>query len=176
MLKIAITGPESTGKTSLAEALAAHYQTVFVPEYAREYIAQLDRPYHQQDILEIARGQKRLEDALTQKALDILISDTELLVSKIWSAHAFQSVPEWIARQLLSQDYDLYLLMNVDLPWEPDPQREHPDKRAYFFEWYERELVDLEVNYEIISGQLEQRTFNAIQKIDQLKQKLGKKA
>ncbi|MEO1653446.1 MAG: ATP-binding protein [Bacteroidota bacterium] len=176
MLKIAITGPESTGKTSLAKALAHHYQTIHVPEYARDYIEQLNRPYTQEDILKIAQGQQDAEKALLQKAGEILICDTELLVTKIWSAHAFQSVPEWIEDNLHRQTYDLYLLMDIDLPWEPDPQREHPDKRAFFFDWYERELRKMQVNYVIISGQLDQRTQSAIQKIDLLKQKRDQKA
>ncbi len=168
MLKIAITGPESTGKSTLSAQLASHYQTVWVPEYARTYIGSLNRDYTLQDIEAIARGQLQLEKQLQQEASTLLISDTDLLVLKIWSEHAFGQTPDFITQQLSVQDYNLYLLMGVDLPWEPDPQREHPHLRQYFYDWYKRELQALGVPFVEITGQQQERFQNARTHIDAL--------
>jgi NadR type nicotinamide-nucleotide adenylyltransferase len=168
MLKVAITGPESTGKSTLSEKLAAHYKTVWVPEYARTYIEALDRPYTLQDIEAIAKGQLSLEERLSQQAGDLLFVDTDLLVIKIWSEHAFGSCPDWVLQKLKQQDYNLYLLMGVDLPWEPDPQREHPHLRQFFYDWYKRELEALQVPYVEVSGQHASRLEGALRHVDAL--------
>jgi len=170
MLKIAITGPESTGKSTLSEQLATHYNTVWVPEYARTYIGNLGRDYTIDDIEAIARGQLQLEQELEAGAGTILISDTDLLVLKIWSEHAFGRCPEFIVEQLEQQNYNLYLLMGVDLPWEPDPQREHPHLRQFFYDWYKRELQAMGVPFAEISGQQHERFNNARKHIDALLQ------
>lgn len=168
MLKVAITGPESTGKSTLSQQLAAHYNTVWVPEYARTYIETLDRAYTLQDLEQIAKGQLALEARIKEEANRILFADTDLLVIKIWSEHAFGKCPDWVLQKLKQQDYNLYLLMGVDLPWEPDPQREHPHLRQYFYDWYKRELEALQVPYLEISGQHETRLEKAIGRVDEL--------
>lgn len=167
-LRIAITGTESTGKSTLAEALAEHYQTVFVPEYARQYIDKIQRPYTLADIEIIARQQMAIEDNMaTQTSSHLFFCDTDLLVSKIWAEHAFQTCPIWITQQLQQRPpYALYLLLDIDLPWQPDPQREHPHLRQYLFEWYQKELVALQANWVVISGIGEQRLDNAIRAIN----------
>jgi len=170
MLKVAITGPESTGKSTLAEKLAAHYQAVWVPEYARDYIGRLDRPYTIEDIEAIAHGQLALEAQAQTKHVPLLFADTDLLVLKIWTEHAFGYCPAWIAEKLQEQDYNLYLLMGVDLPWEPDPQREHPHLRQYFYDWYKSELQALGVPFAEISGQHEARLQLACIQVDALRQ------
>lgn len=168
MLKVAITGPESTGKSTLAEQLARHYDTVWVPEYARTYVGNLGRPYTLEDLEAIARGQLALEQEMQQQANTVLFSDTDLLVIKIWSEHAFGHCPAWILEKLKQQNYNLCLLMGVDLPWEPDPQREHPHLRAFFYDWYKRELQALEVPFVEITGQQEERFQLACQHVDAL--------
>ncbi len=168
MLKVAITGPESTGKSTLSEQLSLHYNTVWVPEFARGYIGDLNRPYTLKDIEAIARGQWELEQEAMQQADTILFADTDMLVLKIWSEHAFGNCPEWIAEKLKQQDYNLCLLMGVDLPWEPDPQREHPAMRQFFYDWYKRELETLQVPFIEITGQ-QQHRFNLARKhVDEL--------
>lgn len=168
MYKIAITGPESTGKSTLSQQLAQHYHTVWVPEYARTYIAHLDRPYTLADIEAIAKGQLALKAEMQQRANTILFFDTDLVVLKIWSEHAFGECPNWILQKLKQQDYNLYLLMGVDLPWEPDPQREHPHLRQYFYDWYKRELDALGVPYVQVQGQQETRFHQAVQEVEAL--------
>ena len=167
MLKrIAITGPESTGKSLLAKQLAKYYNTVWVPEYAREYINNLNRPYDQDDILKIAKGQIKNEEILSLKANKILICDTELLVTKIWSEHKYKNCHPWILETIKKHTYDLYLLCNIDLQWQPDPQREHPQLRDYFLNLFKNELINRKFNFDIISGQITERLKNAIRIID----------
>ena len=167
-LKVAITGPESTGKSTLAAQLAQHYHGSWVPEYARDYIAQLNRPYTAQDVEQIAAGQLSRTQQELQAAHSPVFCDTELIVIKIWMLHAYGFCPEWILRAIEQQNFDLYLLMNVDLPWEPDPQREHPHLRPFFFEWYQHELQYYGFNFSLISGTYETRFEQARIQIDAL--------
>lgn len=166
--KIVLTGPECTGKSTLAEKLAAHYHTVWVPEYARSYIEALERPYNADDILNIAKGQLELEDSFFKKANQILFCDTALIVPKIWSEVAYGSCPEWIENQIINRHYNLYLLMRPDIVWRPDPQREHPHLRNELFELYENALQKIDTPYVIIEGVYEQRLQIASQAIDNL--------
>lgn len=163
--KVAITGPESTGKSALAEALAAHFKTIWVPEYAREYIARLNRPYHQEDINVIALNQLASENKWEKEANKLLICDTEFIVTKIWSEFVFGNCSEWIKNKVEMHRYDLYLLMDIDLPWQEDPQREHPHQRKELFSKYYRELEHHNFPFAVISGQGEERLHNAIEVI-----------
>jgi len=164
--KIAILGPESTGKSELSKALAEHFNTVWVPEYARRYIDNLGRPYNKSDLKKIANGQIQLEDSQLEHARDFLFCDTNLLVIKVWSEHKYGSCDEWILNELISRNYDLYLLTDVDIPWEEDPQREHPMLRSYFFDVYRNELENAVVNYGIIRGTGSERVENALSVIE----------
>jgi len=163
--KIAITGPESTGKSEMAKKLANYFNTVWVPEYAREYIAGLDREYTPKDIEFIARKQLEIESGLEKKARNLLFCDTELLVTKIWSEFVFDQAIDWIDEKINTHVYDLYLLMDIDLPWQEDPLREHPHQRKTLFNRYYQELAQKEFPFEVISGQGNQRLQNAIKVI-----------
>ncbi len=143
-----------------------HYRTSYVPEYAREYVDGLNRPYRREDIVAIAREQVRREDEAATLAETYLFCDTDLIVSKIWEQYKYRSCDPWILQQIEAGRYDLYLLCQVDLPWEPDPQREYPHKRAFFFQWFQRELAEYGFPYRIISGRKEERLQNAIRAID----------
>jgi NadR type nicotinamide-nucleotide adenylyltransferase len=160
--KIAITGPESTGKSTLSKQLANHYNTVWIEEYAREYIDQLNRPYTEQDILTIAKKQKEIEEQKSKETNTLLFSDTELIVTKIWSEVKYQSCDQWILNNIEKQNYFLYLLCDIDLSWKYDPQREHPNLRSHLFDLYKKELQKRKLNFEIISGNKEERLQNAI--------------
>ncbi len=164
--KIAITGPESTGKSTLSEKLANHFNTVWMPEYAREYIDNLERPYEKSDLLEIARGQIKGEDEMLKKASNFIFCDTELLVIKIWYQHKYGALHPLILDNYEHRNYDLYLLMNVDLPWKYDPQRENPHLRQYFFNWFEKELIKRGANYVIISGGFKDRFESAVKAVE----------
>jgi len=170
--RIAITGPESTGKSWLAEKLADHYHTLWVPEFARTYIDTLGRPYKEQDILTIAKGQLESEKAASS-FLDadtdqnqLLFCDTELLVTKIWSEFNYHRCDPWILDKLNSQTYSLYLLCYIDTPWEYDPQREHPDFREQLFTLYHAEMKNRRWDFRVVTGLGEKRLRNAIKFIE----------
>ncbi len=166
ILRVAITGPESTGKSTLAKALANHYQTNWVREYARKYIDHLDRPYNYEDLLNIAKGQIDLEENSSENTNRFIFLDTDLLVIKIWSEHKYGKVHPEILKEFYNRRYDFYLLMDIDLPWAYDPQREHPNKRQFFFKWFQQELTKISADYKIISGNDNQRLRNAIDALE----------
>ena len=152
LIRIAIVGPESTGKSVLSEQLAKHYDTEFVKEVAREFIAKLNRKYTIDDIIKISQLQITEENAKAGRANKILFCDTNLLVTKIWAEHSFGVCPEWIFQNFHPGNYDLHLLTGIDLPWEPDPQREHPHLRKQFFDLYKSSLTSLNVPFSIVNG------------------------
>ena len=166
--RIAITGPESTGKTWLASELAAHYKTAWVPEFARGFLSELDRPYNFDDILLIARNQFRLNSEAPQSANRFLFCDTELIVTRIWCEVKYGKCHHWIEEHIQKQNFDLYLLTDIDLPWEPDPQREHPHMRQHLMDLYINEMERRHLSYRIIRGHQEERLMNAIIALDKM--------
>lgn len=166
--KIVITGPESTGKSTLTRMLAAHYKTDWVKEYARDYLNNLNRDYKEADLLEIARGQIADEDEKSASVTrPFLFCDTDLYVIKVWSEHKYNRCPAWILQQIARRPYDLYLLTCIDTPWEADPQREYPDPdmRAYFFRVYKDIVIHSGIPWACVSGSPEQRLQLAQQAI-----------
>jgi NadR type nicotinamide-nucleotide adenylyltransferase len=163
---IAITGPESTGKSILSEQLASHYNTAWVPEYAREYLELLGKPYNEEDILHIAHGQLSHEDLQRSKANGYLFCDTELVVTKIWSEVKYKRCDPWILDTIASHRYELYLLCDIDLPWQYDPLREHPDQRQYLFDLYYNELKSRNYPFEVVRGTGPARLAHAVGLID----------
>ncbi len=163
---ISITGPESTGKSTLAKELATHFQVPWVPEYARTYLENLKRPYGYKDLLPIAKGQITSRDQHLQNANKYLFCDTDLQVIKVWSLYKYKQVHPWIEEKLKDLPH-LYLLMDIDLPWEEDPQREHPDPevRKFLFEWYLSLVQESGVPYAIIQGDQRQRLQLALNAI-----------
>ena len=152
MKKVVITGPESSGKSTLCKHLS---ESLFIPhvrEYAREYIAALDRTYDQSDLLHIAKGQLDLEKDILSQTPSFLICDTDLLTIIIWSEYKYGSCDSDIIRLLNDNLPDLYLLVAPDFPWVEDPQRENPADREELFSIYQKEIEDLEVPYKVISG------------------------
>ncbi|MDF2452107.1 MAG: metabolism ATPase/kinaselike protein [Bacteroidota bacterium] len=166
--KIAILGAESTGKSVLCEQLAKHYQTVFVPEYARTYFDEHDiNNYNTDDLEVIAKNQLELENEYLKKATNYLFCDTSLITVKIWSTHKFNKVPKFITSSIKPTDYDLYLIANNDVQWTADPQRRNEDLREHLFKWNKHELQKLNVDYKIIKGVDEERLQCAINLIDE---------
>lgn len=164
--KIALIGPESSGKTTLAEKLAMHFETRWVPEYAREFIGNLGRAYTLADIEHCARMQLSMEKELEASARQFLFCDTELIVAKVWCEDVFHKTPPWLEEAIRANPYDLFLLLKPDLPFTPDPVRENPLRREFFFDWYKKELVERNFKYEEISGLNEVRFSNALKALE----------
>lgn len=222
MYKIAVIGPESTGKSALTQALAQYYNSPYVDEYAREYVGNLGRPYNFEDVCNIAHVQISAENyfiGLQQEGLfkknteyfegkgvgttgnlhvpesvitpngqgvgttgnqhvpesvvlpvtadatsgvyPYVFFDTELIITKVWFEYCFKKTPSFLTEQLNKGFFDLYLLCNTDLPWEPDSVREHGDDREFFLEWYRREIEQLGKPWINIQGTGECRLKNA---------------
>lgn len=168
--KVVVIGPECTGKTDLSKFLATHFKTAWVEEYARAYVNKLIRPYEQSDLTKIAHGQARMEDEWIREANRVLICDTNALVVKVWSEHKFGSCDEEI-EALLTRHYDLYLLTYIDVPWEDDPQREHPDKREHFWFIYKNLIEKSGVPFVEIGGSIEERRKKAVDAVNELLKK-----
>lgn len=167
MLKIAITGPESSGKTSLAEALTHHYDAIMVPEYAREYLTGLSGPYNENDLDFISQTQLEMERQVLEQPANIIFFDTDILVLKIWYEHKFKEVPEWLLKGIKPGRYDFHFLLRPDIPYEQDPLRENPGKGEYFFNKFLQELKMYGYPFHIIEGPLEQRLISAKKAIDE---------
>ena len=179
--KIVVLGPESTGKSTLCSALAAHYQTIWTPEYARAFLSKNGTKYTYDDLLTIAKRQiQKEEEALaslnkntvdqpTPKISNKLILDTDMYVMKVWCEYVFNNCHHYILEQINQRSYDLYLLCDIDLPWAADEMREYPDAgpRIELFTIYRELLINQNTPWGIVSGTGKERTENAIQLIDQ---------
>lgn len=167
LIKIAVVGPESTGKSTIAQAVAQHFNTVCVPEYAREYCKNLHNEYTLQDEVNMYYGQIALENTLIPLAKNnLLICDTTIMTIKIWCDYLFGDTPQDVKDEINNRHYDLYLLMDIDLPWEEDPLRDFPEHREHFMGVWESELKSLDANYIIISGLGDERLNHALQAIN----------
>jgi NadR type nicotinamide-nucleotide adenylyltransferase len=166
--KVVIIGPESTGKSTLSQQLAGHLNMPWIPEYARYYLEKLVRNYRYKDLLNIAVGQINWENEALEKNTKLLICDTDLLVIKVWSEHKYGKLDPWVERQIQNRTYDHYFLTQVDFPWQPDPLREHPDKREYFFGVYQNLLENLNKPYHIISGSPQERLSQCLNHLTEL--------
>ena len=201
--KIVIIGPESTGKSTLCEKLAAHYQTLWVPEYAREYLEKHGTDYSYEDLLTIAKGQIELEERISSKfkvqrskfkvqnpiqnsqsstlnpqPSTLLFIDTDMYVMKVWAEYVFNNCHNWILNRIAERKYDLYLLCDVDLPWIEDKLREYPDAgiRKKLFYFYKELMTSQSTPWHIISGNYEERFQHAIDSINEtFTQKIAQK-
>ena len=184
--KIVVLGPESTGKSTLCAALAEHYQTIWTPEYARQYLSEYGTKYTYDDLLTIAKGQIKNEeksiqlleqnnaDNISQATIKKLIVDTDMYVMKVWCEYVFNNCHHYILEQINQRNYDLYLLCDIDLPWTVDEMREYPDAgpRLELFTLYKELLINQKTPWGIVSGVGAQRTANAIQLINQFLPKI----
>ncbi len=160
--RIAITGPESTGKSWLCEQLAIYFNEPWVPEYSREYLSQINGEYSFGDILAIAHGQFAREVIEQSKARDYLFCDTDFVVNHIWCMVKYGKSHDWIMKTAEDHPYTYTLLCNIDLPWKFDPLRENPHNRQEIFNLFKKELDNRNLPYNIINGTGDDRLANAI--------------
>ena len=167
MTKVIVTGPESSGKTTLCKQLSEQFKIPFTEEFSRKYIDNLDREYLQEDLVIIAKEQLKNEQ-LTRSNKQLSLHDTDLITLKIWSEYKYGNCNDWIISQIEKQKQEerFYFLCSPDIPWESDPQRENPHNRDELFEIYKVELEQLGHNYFILEGQ--KRLENSIKKITEL--------
>ncbi len=164
--RIVLTGPESTGKTTMAQKLAEHFKTVWVEEYGRDYFVQKDGKLIIEDIEKIAQGQIELEEKTAVKANKLLFCDTDLIVTQIWSEIYFKSCPQTVIDKSFESKHHLYLLMDIDIPWHDDGTREFPHLRQWHFDRIKKELDARKLPYIVISGENGKRFLNAVDAIN----------
>ncbi|WP_291864894.1 ATP-binding protein [Maribacter sp.] len=176
VIKIVLFGPESTGKTTLSEQLARYYNTVWVPEYAREYLQnkwnEERKTCEPSDLLPIAEGQMRLENNLTKKASEVLICDTDLLETKVYSeAYYIGYCDSILEKYALENTYAIYFLTYIDIPWEKDDLRDKPNDREKMFLYFKETLEKYNRKFITLKGDKKERLSTAIQHIDKLLKK-----
>ena len=165
MLRIAITGPESSGKTTLAKVLSEHYNISFVPEFARTYLEKTEGEYKQLDLDNIAQGQLK---SLISAEDSIVISDTDFSVLEIWSQYKYKNTSELINKLVQKELFDLHILCSPDIPWEADLLRENPNSRDLLFDLYSESLNSYNKNFIVVNGSVKNRLEKSIQAIDPL--------
>lgn len=166
--RIVLTGPESTGKTTMAHQLAKHFHTNWVEEYGREYFVKHGGIRELSDLSRIAEGQARLEEEALRSANKWLFCDTDLIVTQVWSEIYFKQCPQEVIDLSRTRRYDLHLLMDIDIPWEDDGTREFPQLRDWHFKRLKAELEQRKLPYMVISGNYEERLEACIQAVRRL--------
>jgi NadR type nicotinamide-nucleotide adenylyltransferase len=167
MKKFVVIGPESTGKSTLCSQLAQHFNTKWVPEYAREYLEKNGTNYTYDDLLIIARGQIDLEESLSSQLTipnSRLFIDTDMYVMKVWCEYVFNKYHNWVLNRIAERKYDGYLLCNVDLPWVKDNLREYPDleTRNKLYNFYRDILINQNTPWVEINGSYRERFESAL--------------
>jgi len=168
VIRVVLTGSESTGKTTLAARLASHYGVVAVPEFVRQYAASKDGSLEFNDHGPIARGQIALEDEAIARGERIVIQDTDLLSTVVYCDHYFGACPPWIIDAARSRRPDLYLLCEIDLPWIEDGIRDRGHMREDMQRLFRAAVRASNVPAVVIDGDPERRFAKAIDAVDQL--------
>ena len=173
MLRIAIVGPESSGKTTIAAALAEHFGVPYVEEFARQYLTFRGGGYVEADLLHIALGQQNIGERIEREYFDrqVIFHDTDMITIKIWSEEKFGRVDERIDVLVNDAHYDHWLLCKPDIPWEADPLREDPHDRDRLFTVYERTLRSMHRPFTVLEGEHRNRLRTAIDTVERLLQK-----
>lgn len=163
MKRIIITGPESTGKTTLAMELSSHFRMPWIPEYAREYLETLNRKYLYDDVEAIAREQVKQVEGFSSKPNTMLFVDTFLEITIVWFEEVYHKVPDWVVKAFSLSRADLYLVCEPDIPWYPDPLRENPgEARHRLMQRYIQLLEEYGYPYRMVNGEGDERVKQAI--------------
>ncbi|HEX9500779.1 MAG TPA: ATP-binding protein [Thermoanaerobaculia bacterium] len=167
--RVSLTGAESTGKTDLAKELAGHFSAALVPEYSREYALSRQNVLSYSDVGPIAHGQMEREDCVLASAPDLVVLDTDLLSTVVYSRHHFGAVPRWVEEAARKRLADFYLLLDIDVPWIWDPVRDSGQTREALHEDFRRALEEFGKPYTVISGNWDERLRLSIEVIERAK-------
>lgn len=164
--KICIYGPESTGKSTLTKRLAEYYNTEWVHEYARDYIAKRGNEFCYDDMEKVAKGHARAEYRARKYANKLLFCDTDAITTLVYSRHYFGKYPEYVKKMADKKNYDLYLFTETDIDWQDDPQRDLGDRRQEFKEIFKNELIKRNIPFTVVSGKGKERLGCAINAVE----------
>lgn len=168
MIRVVLTGSESTGKTTLAQRLAEHYRAEFVPEFVREYAAKKAAPLDFSDHGPIAKGQMALEDAAIARKPLLIVQDTDLLSTVVYCDHYFGKCPPWIAEKAVERRPDLYLLCEIDLAWIADGVRDRGHMRDEMQQLFRDAVLKSAAPFAVINGNSEERFHLASEAIERI--------
>jgi nicotinamide riboside kinase len=158
-----ITGAESTGKSDLTKWLAAYFNVPYIPEFARSHIENLNRKYDYDDVEYIAKKQVEQINAYKNSGYPFIFVDTWLIITMIWFEFVFSKKPSWIETEILNTQIEMFLVCNIDLPWEPDPVRENGGKsRVILHNKYIDTIKKYHFNYKIVNGRDSERYRSAL--------------
>jgi NadR type nicotinamide-nucleotide adenylyltransferase len=166
LVRVCVTGPESTGKTTLAARLADHSHTVWVPEASRAYAERKQSPLLLDDVVPIAREHVAMADDAARLASGMLVLDTDLLSTVIYSRHYYGVVPPEVDTLERARRADLYLLCDVDVPWVPDGVRDRPADRERMLALFRDALDARELRWTMIRGDWDERWHAARDTVD----------
>lgn len=166
IIRIAITGPESTAKSTLSKVLSDYFNGTFYPEYAREYFEGHPAKYGYEDLENITKQQIEQYHESGRVSSGIAFFDTWLIITKVWFQWVYNTIPSWLDDEISNLPIDLYLLCLPDIPWVPDALRENGgEQRQRLFDVYKNELIARNLNFVEIGGVGELRIQNAIQAV-----------
>lgn len=160
MMRIAITGPESSGKSTLTTALAEALGGVCVVEFARTYLEENGGVYDFDDLEFMALGHR---DAFLAETAPIVVVDTDFINFKVWSEFKYNNTCSFIHQCISEAHFDLHILCAPDLPWEPDPLRENPNDRHELFNLFIENLERFKKEYIIVYGDHEMRLKKSLE-------------
>lgn len=167
---IIITGAESTGKSTLTERLANHFEVPYIPEIAREYVENINRKYIYSDVENIAKMQIAKFNSISKSDAPYIFVDTWLIVTKIWFEFVFKKTPDWLINEIFKTKIDLFLVCDIDLPWIYDPVRENGgENRKILQEKYIENITEFNFEYKLISGIDDERFYSALNYLGELK-------
>lgn len=167
--RIVLTGPECTGKTTLAATLAARFDAPWVPEASRRYVELVEPILSAETVEPIARLAMHLQDAALVTRPPLLVLDTDLVSTVVYARHYYGACPSWIEDEARARRADLYLLGAPDLPWAPDGVRDRPTQRAALFDDFARTLEGIGARVVVLRGEGEARTERAVRAVEALR-------
>lgn len=168
MLKICLFGPESTGKTTLARRLADHFQTAWVPEFAREFLLENGNVFTPAEVRPLADGQLLIQNAAISRANRVVFLDTDLLTNALYSQYCFGEIPDWLEKMAHENLPDFHFLLDTDLPWQADELRTHGNDRSAQMALWKWGLEHFGCRFELISGDHEVRFSKAVRLVNEL--------